>query len=36
MLLSRLDLQFVKKTPLEIVICHRNKEEGHDQNYYYQ
>ena len=29
---SRLDLQFVKKILLEIVIGQRMKEEGYDQN----
>ena len=29
---SRLDLQFVKKILLEIVIGERMKEEGYDQN----
>ena len=29
---SRLDVQFVKKIPLEMVIGQQMKEEGHDQN----
>ena len=30
---SRLDTQFIKKIPLEMVIRQQMKEEGHDQNY---
>ena len=30
---SRLDIQFVKKIPSEMVIGQQMKEEGHDQNY---
>ena len=30
---SRLDVQFVKNIPLEMVIGQQMKEEGHDQNY---
>ena len=30
---SRLDVQFVKNIPLEMVIGEQMKEEGHDQNY---
>ena len=29
---SRLDVRFVKKIPLEIVIGQQMKEEGYDQN----
>ena len=29
---SRLDVQFVKKIPLEMVIDQQMKEEGYDQN----
>ena len=29
---SRLDVQFVKKIPLEMVIGQQMKEEGYDQN----
>ena len=29
---SRLDVQFVKKIPLEMVIGQQMKEEGHGQN----
>ena len=29
---SRLDVQFVKKIPLEIVIGQQMKEKGYDQN----
>ena len=29
---SRLDVQFVKKIPLEMVIGQKMKEEGYDQN----
>ena len=29
---SRLDVQFVKKISLEMVIGQQMKEEGHDQN----
>ena len=29
---SRLDVQFVKKTPLKMVINQQMKEEGYDQN----
>ena len=30
---SRLDVQFVRKIPLEMVIGQQMKEEGYDQNY---
>ena len=30
---SRLDVQFAKNIPLEMVIGQQKKEEGHDQNY---
>ena len=30
---SRLYVEFVKKTPLEMVIGQQMKKEGHDQNY---
>ena len=30
---SRLDVQFVKSIPLEMVIGQQMKEKGHDQNY---
>ena len=30
---SRLDVQFVKKIPLAMIIGHQLKEEGNDQNY---
>ena len=33
LLKSRLDLQFVKKIPLEMVIVQQMKKEGKDQNY---
>ena len=29
---SRLDVQFVKKIPLEMIIGQQMKEEGYDQN----
>ena len=29
---SRLDIQFRKETPLEMVICEHMKEEEYDQN----
>ena len=29
---SRLDIQFVKKIPLEMVISQQMKEQGYDQN----
>ena len=31
----RLDVQFVKNIPLEMVIGQQMKEEGHDQNYWW-
>ena len=31
--LLKVDVQFVKNNPLEMVIGQKMKEEGHDQNY---
>ena len=31
--MGRLDVQFVKNIPLQMVIGQQMKEEGHDQNY---